>query len=283
MADDELDSLYLARPEDFTAKRTELAAAAKRRGDATATKRISAARKPTTAAWLVNRLALADESARQRLADLGDRLRAAHESVDGEQIRNLSAEQHRLINELSRAAIEHADAKPSSAVRDDVLGTLQAAIADPDVRARLGRLAKAEQWSGFGAFGDAAPVSMGARAGKATSDPQPKPKPRRAGRRPNAAKEPSRDKEAEAARQRLEKLSAAATAAERAKAEADGVLSERQAERDAARLRRDEAHASLREAERELSSAQDRYDEAKRGSRVAAEAVKEAKVQLKRG
>ena len=69
-------------------------------------------------------------------------------------------------------------------------------------------------------------------------------------------------------------------AAERAKAEADGVLSERQAERNAARLRREEAVARLREAEHELNSADDRYDKAHQASRAAAELVKEAKAQL---
>jgi hypothetical protein len=282
MADDELDILYRLQPEDFTAKRTELAATAKRRGDAATAKRISAARKPTMAAWLVNRLVLTDANAGQRLADLGDRLRAAHASMDGEQIRDLSAEQHTLIRELSRAAIEQAGAKPSSGVRDDVSGTLQAAVADPEVRARLGRLAKAEQWSGFGDFGDAAPVSAGTRTGtkaKAKAEPTPQ----RAARRAKVAKKPSRDNEAEAAQRRLEKLKAAAADAERHHAEADGLVSERQAERDAARQRRDEAHASLRDAERELSGAQSRYDKAKRAGRVAAQSVKEAKAQLKRG
>ena len=39
---------------------------------------------------------------------------------------------------------------PTGALRGDVTDTLHAAIADPDVRSRLGRLAKAEHWSGFG-------------------------------------------------------------------------------------------------------------------------------------
>lgn len=276
MADDELDDLYWVQPGEFTAQRTKLAAAAKRRCDAAAAKRISAARKPTMAAWIVNRLALRHKDATQRLGDLGDRLRAAHEAMDGEQIRGLSAEQHKLIGELARAAFEEAEVKePSSTVRDDVTGTLQAAVADPDVRSRLGRLDRPEQWSGFGGFGAAAPVVTSARGAKATaakakatSTPAPA--------RP--AKRPADDK---AARQ-LEKLKAAVAAAERAQAQADDTLSQRQAARDAARLRRDEALAGLRAAEREVSRAEEHYDIAKRASRDAAEVVKEAKAQLKR-
>lgn len=254
MADDELDSLYWVPPDAFTAQRTKLTAAAEQRGDEAAAKRISAARKPTTAAWIANRLVLRHRDVNQRVADLGDRLRAAHAAMDGDRIRALSAEQHRLIDELVRAAFEAADVKkPSSTLRDDVTSTLQAAIADPEIRKRLGRLARAETWSGFGGFGDAMPASG------ATKSP------------------PDR-----AADRQLEKLNAAVAAAEGTKAEADRLLSKRHAERDAARQRRDEAAAALREAERGLNRADDRYDEAKQESRAAAELVKEAKAQLKR-
>jgi hypothetical protein len=251
MADDELDSLYWVQPGGFTAQRTKLTAAAKERGDDTAAKRISAARKPTTAAWIANRLVLRHKDVKQRLAGLGDRLHAAHAAMDGDRIRDLSAEQHKLIDELARAAFEAADVtNPSSTLRDDLTSTLQAAIADPEVRTRLGRLARAETWSGFGEFGDAEPVL----AAESTRS-QPKP-----------AKEPRRDK---GAHRQQEKLNAVLAGAERAKAEADRVLSDRQAERDAARQRRDEAVASLREAERELNRADDRYDKANQESRAA--------------
>jgi hypothetical protein len=275
MADDELDSLYWVPPDAFTAQRTKLAAAAKSRGDAADAKRISAARKPTTAAWAVNRLVLRHRDSKQRLADLGERLRAAHASMDGGRIRDLSTEQHGLINELARAAFEAADMKnPSSTVRDDLTGTLQAAIADPEVRERLGRLARAERWSGFGEFGDAAPVLTATQATKARAESSQS--------RSKLATTQPPDREAKAAHQRLEKLKAAVAAAARAKAEADDTLSEREAERAAARLRRDEALASLREAEREFTNAEDRFDKARQASRAAAESLREAKAQLRR-
>jgi hypothetical protein len=274
MAEEELDTLYGVPPEEFTALRTKLAAAAKQRGDADEAKRISAARRPTTAAWLVNRLALRRKDTTQRLADLGDRLRAAHAAMDGDRIRNLSAEQHKLIAALTRAAFETASEagyvkQPSPALRDDLIHTLQAAIADPEVRGRLGRLAKAERWSGFGAFGEAAPPSRAVREATRATKP--------ATRRP-------RDKEAEAARQRLEKqreklnaaLDATLAAAERARSEADAALAEREAACAAAQQRRDEARAELRAAERELANADARYEKAKRASRAAAESLTEA-------
>ena len=82
---DELDDLYRARPEDFTGLRTRLAAAAKERGEPARARQISASRKPTIAAWVVNRLALSGKEGKQRLVDLGERLRAAHAAMDGEQ------------------------------------------------------------------------------------------------------------------------------------------------------------------------------------------------------
>jgi hypothetical protein len=62
MADDELDELYMVNSNGFVALRGKLLAAAKQRGDPAAVKRISAARKPTTAAWVVNRLDAAEKA-----------------------------------------------------------------------------------------------------------------------------------------------------------------------------------------------------------------------------
>ncbi|HZU49863.1 MAG TPA: hypothetical protein VFA16_21800 [Mycobacterium sp.] len=265
MAGDELDELYWVEPDRFTALRTKLSSAAKQRGDTTAARRISANRKPTTAAWVVNRLALRHPETKQRLADLGDRLRAAHAAMDGELIRELSGEQRRLVDGLARRAFEAAGLKnPSAAVHDDVTATLQAAVADPDVTARLGRLAKAESWSGFADFGEAAPlVTVDRRDKKKAQQTAP----------------PRAKDEAETER---DKLRAAIAAAERARAEADDALSERQGELAAARLRHDQAFSRLREAERALAAAENAYDKAKQASRDAAKLVKEAKARLQR-
>ncbi|MBV8789499.1 MAG: hypothetical protein JOZ00_22830 [Mycobacterium sp.] len=243
---DELDSLYLVDPKDFTAERTKLVAAARRRGDDAAAKRISAARKPTAAAWIANRLALRHKDTKRRLADLGEKLRVAHAAMDGARIRDLSTEQHHLIGELTRTAFDAADMRtPSSAVRDDLISTLQAAIADPEVRARLGRLTRPEQWSGFGTPDDAAPVT--------------------------------RAEGTEKVRRQQREKAAAIAAAERAKAKADDELSRRQAELDAAHLRRDEALATLKTAERQFTKAGEKYDEARAAAQAAAQSLQQAK------
>jgi hypothetical protein len=262
---DELDELYEVKQEEFTALRTKLAAAAKQRGDADTAKQISAARKPTTAAWVVNRLALRDQDVRTRLAGLGERLKDAHAAMDGDSIRTLSAEQRRLVDDVARAAFEEAElADPSAALRDDVAATLQAAIADPDVASRLGRLTKAEQWSGFGEFGDTAKVFTSSRK-TVTARKKPAPEPQRDDKRD--------DKRA--------KARAALAAAERAKADADAALTELQSDLATARLRRDDARRRLKDAESALTAAQDAYDTGKQAGRDAAAVVKQAKAQLR--
>lgn len=241
--DDALDRLYAARPEDFTAQRARFAAEAKRGGDAAAAKQISGSRKPTVAAWVVNLLALRG-TARASLADLGARMREAHAAMDGEAIRTLTGEQRRLVDELSRAGFLAAGvAEPSAALRDDVTATLQAAVADLDVAARLGRLTKAEQWSGFGEFGTA------------------------------TAEDADKKADDEHARQ----ARAALAAAEHRKSEADAALAELQSDLARARLRVDDARRRLADAEQALTAAEDAYSAGKRESSDATAAVKAAK------
>jgi hypothetical protein len=278
MADelDELDELYEIKPEEFTALRTKLAAAAKQRGDTDAAKQISAARKPTAAAWVVNRVALRDQDTRTRLAGLGERLRDAHAAMDGDRIRELSAEQRRLVEDLARAAFEEAElADPSAALRDDVTGTLQAAIADPDVASRLGRLTRAERWSGFGEFSDTAMVFTSSRKTVSARE-KPAHKPRH-----DDKHDDKRDEKHDAARREREKARAALAAAERTKADADAALTELQSDLATARLRRDDARRRLQGAEDALTAAQDAYDKGKQASRDAAAVVKDAKAALR--
>jgi hypothetical protein len=245
MSDDELDELYSVKPDGFTALRKKLADAAKQRGDAAAAKQISSARKPTTAAWIVNLLALQHKETNKRLGDLGDRLRDAHAAMDGERIRRLSAEQRHTVDELVRTAFQAADVKnPSAAVREDVTGTLQAAIADSDITARLGLLSRPEQWSGFGGLGVAAPVTT-------------------TGRR--AASKHNKDTDDTA--QRREERNAQLTQAKQTLA--------------TARRRHAETRRNLRDAESKLDAATRAYDTASQADRVAAESVKKAEARVR--
>lgn len=259
IVDEELDSLYRVRPEEFTARRKELAAAARKRGDAEAAKVIAAARRPTTAAWVVNLLALTDATVRPKLSDLHEALRAAHAAMDGQRIRELSTAQRVLVQDLARAGFAAAElSDPTAALRDDVTGTFQAAIADPEVTARLGRLARAEEWSGFGDFGVSSAVITRTRsdAGSATAASPP----------PANEPSPADTGAIEEARRRRE---AAASEVDRARAAHDdaiAALKERRAQVASARRHYEKLLETLAAAEHQLEAADAELDHAQRAA-----------------
>jgi predicted nucleic acid-binding Zn-ribbon protein len=148
--DDAADELYAADPGDFMTLRKALADAARTGGDAQAAKRIGGLRKPTASAAIVNQLAHTDEQAMSRLTDLSRRLREAQDELDAAALRELTGERRKTVDELTRRAVRAAPGTPSSSVQDEVRATLDAAVADPEVAGRLGRLERAERWSGFG-------------------------------------------------------------------------------------------------------------------------------------
>jgi hypothetical protein len=145
--------LYGAAPEGFTGRRAELAAAARDAGDRAAAKAIGALRRPTRAAWVVNRLARADPSAPGKLAELAGALRAAQQAKHGPRLRELSAARGALVDALTAQALAMAGLPdPPQSLRLEVSETLTAALADPEVGAAFatGTLTRAMQWSGFG-------------------------------------------------------------------------------------------------------------------------------------
>ncbi len=145
--------LYGAAPEEFTERRKALGAAARDAGDKAAAAAIAALRKPTRAAWAVNRLSRTDAAAHVRLKELADALRGAQRAKNGPRLRELSAARGPLIDELTRRALAAAGVTdPPPSLRDEVAATLTAALADPDVAATFsaGTLTRAVHWSGFG-------------------------------------------------------------------------------------------------------------------------------------
>ncbi|TGB42636.1 hypothetical protein EJD98_10700 [Mycolicibacterium peregrinum] len=272
------------RPDEFTARRNELATAAKKRGDVSAAKAIASARRPTTAAWVVNQLALTDSTVRPKLTGLHEALRAAHAAMDGQRIRELSATQRTLVQDLTRAGFAAAElSDPPAALRDDVTGTLQAAIADPEVAARLGRLSRAEEWSGFGDFGASSVVITRSRPDKGSSprptSPPPPPPPEEKSQADTAA--------VEAAGHHRD-----ATASERGEARAAhddalATLKERRRKVDTARRRYEKvletltaAQRDLEAAEAQLDLAQQTADELQNRLRTAEAAAAQAESQL---
>jgi hypothetical protein len=163
--------LYGAAPDAFTERRGELAAAAREAGDRAAAKAIGALRRPTRAAWVVNRLARADPGAPPKLAELAAALRAAQEARHGPRLRELSAARGALVDALTAQALAAADvAEPPPSLRLEVSQTLEAALADPGVAADFaaGTLTRAMQWSGFGLLPAGPEAGEASGAGEAT-------------------------------------------------------------------------------------------------------------------
>jgi hypothetical protein len=154
--------LYGADPEEFTQRRTELAAHARDSGQPAVAKQIAALRKPTRAAWVVNQLVHTRPDTAARLDDLATELRT------GTRIRELTQARNALIDELTRQAFATAHlSDPPAALREDVIATLGAALADPEVAATLaaGTLVRAAHWAGFGPMALApAPAASASRS-----------------------------------------------------------------------------------------------------------------------
>jgi hypothetical protein len=143
--------LYAAEPEEFTARRQRLVASARTAGDKEAAKRIGELRKPTKAAWLLNRLVRAQPEVPVQLAMVADGLRSASREGDGARLRELSGARSALVDEFTSRALSGV-ADPASGLREDIAGTLEAAIADPAVAADLaaGTLTRPVRYAGFG-------------------------------------------------------------------------------------------------------------------------------------
>ena len=172
LLEDAKAELYEADPDGFTARRQELSDHAREAGQAAVAKQIAALRRPTRSAWVVNRLVRSDPEVRARLDALAADLR---EAADGARLRELTTARSRLVDELTRTALAGLPAPPA-ALREEVTATLDAAIADPEVAGRLGALARAEKYAGFGttgliSFAAAPPTPPGSAPVREPKDP----------------------------------------------------------------------------------------------------------------
>ncbi len=252
MATDELtdvaDELYSLVPEEFTAARNDRAKEAKT-DDRELGRRIGELRKPSPAAWILNRLVREQPDAVDELLDLGADLRDAQGAGDGKALTGLGSERRALVAGLLQHASRLADAAerpPSRAVLDEVEQTLIAGTVDAGAgdALRTGRLVRSLQAVGF------EDVDLdGAVAGEASSRPAKRRTTRTASTPERArASEERADTETDAAAAKRD----AAVRAERARAEAD--VRE-------AREREEAAKRALAEAEDLLHAAEWNADE----------------------
>ncbi|MEV4344798.1 hypothetical protein AB0J83_10005 [Actinoplanes sp. NPDC049596] len=149
-----IQRLYEAPPDGFVAARTAAVEDARKAGDKATAKRLAALKKPTVAAWVVNLLALRRPELVEELADLATALREAQRGLDGDALRELTAQRRQVVSALVSAAgkLARAEEPGIKLPLGEVEATLTAAMAEPDVAAqvRTGRLIRAATYAGFG-------------------------------------------------------------------------------------------------------------------------------------
>jgi hypothetical protein len=151
---DAADRLYTVPPERFVAAREVAVAAARRAGQAGAADELSALRRPTVAAWMVNQLVRHRRAEVEALLRLGDELRTAQRRLRGDDLRRLGHHRREAVTDLVLEARELALA---AGPRDrlplaEVEQTLVAALCDPEAATALrsARLTRTLTYTGFG-------------------------------------------------------------------------------------------------------------------------------------
>jgi len=270
--DDLTDRLYGLELDEFTPARDAAAKELrkeKRRDEAAVVAKL---RKPSAAAWLVNRLARERREDVGALLEAGEALRDAQErAVAGEgaggDLREAADAERRAVDELVRAAreLEPGGRKPSQAALEQVRATLHAAAADPTVRegVRAGRLVREVAAGGAWPFADPADEPV------LPAEPRPERRkaPARGDRKPDA--EERKKAREEEARQRDEEKAAAE---ERRQAE-----QARRKELTVARRESDARRRARERAERRAHDAEARAAEAAEAAREAAAELEEAR------
>jgi hypothetical protein len=298
MADDDpgdpgplADELYDVDPADFVARRTELVRrlrAEKRRDEAA---RVAKLRRPSPAAWALNRLARRHRAELEALVRLGDDLRAAQSRAlgggGGTELRQAARDRRDAVAALTGVAARLLAERGGGvdAHLPGVTATLDAASLDPDAGATVlaGRLStELEAPSGFG--GPAVDLPDLGSPADATSPHVAEPE-----AEPVAEPDPAADKEREdaeravaAAARQAEDLTAAARAAAVAAAQRRRAVEEAEVAVATHRDQLDEAERRLADARREAADGERLALEADRAAAAAADRLADAGLRVRR-
>jgi hypothetical protein len=165
---DELDALWGLPLEEFTAARDALAKRLRADGQRDEAAEVAALRKPTVAAWVVNRLARDRRDDMRELVTAAEAIRAGRR--DGDERFRETADR---LTRSAREVLSDAGRPTSDAVIREVATTLRAGAAEAPEELVAGRLSHALEPSGFEAMASAAPRERPARAAPAPKRPRP--------------------------------------------------------------------------------------------------------------
>jgi chromosome segregation ATPase len=182
--------LYAGAPEEFVARRKELADQAKKAGEKDLAKQVMALRKPTKSAWLVNLLAHHEPDRIESWLELGVAMTEAQQNLAGDQLRELNTQRSTAARQLSRRAAElaaEAGQSTTDAALQEVSSTLQAAWTDAEF-AELVRNGWVHQVVAYGGFGPLSlttvpPAAREKRPPAETSEDKDEPRPKKQDRK----------------------------------------------------------------------------------------------------
>ncbi len=300
--DEAVDELYGLAPGDFTARRDQLAATAKRGGDADLSRQLRALRRPTASAAALNRLARDAGAELTAYLALGARLREAQAGLRGDELRALGRERQEGAAVLLQTAETLVDGL-SAAARQEVDETLRAAVADPAASEAVasGRLTKALSYAGFGEVditaATATPLARSERpakkaaankaaakkaASQAPANPGSKPSTQGSdsGARVLAERRARAEQELAEAQAAAQAAREAAKAAESAHEDAVQVQSEAEQRVDDLREQLAQARFAVRDAQRQATSASSDRAAAEKAVTAAEKALARARDRL---
>ncbi|MEU2244647.1 hypothetical protein ABZ572_35240 [Streptomyces sp. NPDC018338] len=130
------EELYGLKPSDFVAARDRYVAEARKAKDPGAAKAIASLRRPALAVWAANLLARQRPRETRQFLTLGETLREAHRTLDADQLRAASRQQHQLVSALARTAsvLAQETGQPvSDTVLHEIEQALHGVLAHPDV------------------------------------------------------------------------------------------------------------------------------------------------------
>jgi hypothetical protein len=160
--DDALDALYDASPDEFVSERKRLVKALKSDGRTAEADQLAKVRKPTVAAWALNRLARDQRRDIDLLLDSGHRLRTAQAGVLRGDAREAFEQARRTERDaIARllSAAEHLLGGASASILEQVAASLHAAAVSEGGRQLLaaGRFTQPLTLEGFDAVAGLAP------------------------------------------------------------------------------------------------------------------------------
>ncbi|MFG2838096.1 hypothetical protein ACGFYE_24175 [Streptomyces zaomyceticus] len=280
------EELYGLKPAEFVPARDRYVAEARKAKDTAAAKAVAALRRPALAAWAANLLARQKHREAEQFLAVGETLREAHRTLDGEQLRSASRRRNQLVTALARTAADlakEAGQPVSDTVLHEIEQTLHGVLADQDVAEdwSRGRLVKVPEAAvGFGAVTPEAAAP--ARPSTAVASPQGSRPVKKPGKKPGKkpAKEPGKKPAVKSGRdkdmRRRRDLERARTTVGETEAEAGRQERELARARDARRAAGEKAEAAAERVhglEHELREARQAKQEAGAAATKSAEAV----------